>query len=81
MKVPAIGLAVALAWCVGVGAQGQQPPATTPAARTETHPDTDYAPPARTEPDRIPATGFVMPDVPDDWNKQTTYDGRLFSRG
>jgi len=32
MKAPAIGLTLALAVHCGVGAQSQQPPATTPAA-------------------------------------------------
>jgi hypothetical protein len=36
------------------------------------HPDTDYAEAVRPEPARLPATAFVMPDVPDDWNKATT---------
>jgi hypothetical protein len=79
MKAPAIGLTLALAIHCGVGAQSQQPPVATPAAPVESiHPDTDYVPPD-TEPDPIPATGFVVPDVPDDWNKKTAYDGRLFS--
>ena len=69
MKVPAIGLAVALAWSTGVSAQTRQPPP----------PDTDYVPPSTTEPGRLPATEFVLPDVPDDWNKRTASDGRLFS--
>jgi len=42
-------------------------------------PDTDYAPPATTNPARIPATGFVMPDLPDNWKDYTSYDGGLFS--
>jgi phosphate-selective porin OprO/OprP len=79
-KALAIGLTLALAIHCGVGAQSQQPPATRPPAPPESiHPDTDYVPPDKTEPARMPATGFVVPDVPDDWNKKTTYDGRLFS--
>jgi len=82
MKAPAIGLTIALALCAHVVAQGQQSPATSSTAATAwPHPDTDYATPIRMEPDRIPATGFVMPDVPDGWNEQTTYDGHLFSTG
>src|SRR5262245_15530557 len=42
-------------------------------------PDTDHAQPILPTPPRIPATGFVMPDVPDEWNRATSYDGRLFS--
>ncbi len=63
-----IGLTLALAWCCGVSAQGQQPLVAKPAAPTpteSTRPDTDYAPAIRTEADRIPATGFGMRDVPD----------------
>jgi phosphate-selective porin len=52
-------------------APGQKP--STPA------PDTDYVPPPATTPERIPATGFVMPDLPDEWKSATAYDGRLFS--
>ena len=48
-----------------------QPPAEPP------H-DTDYVPPPPV-PHRLPATDFVMPDVPDSWNTRTSYDGRLFS--
>jgi len=48
----------------------------------EAPPDTDYAPaqvplePGKTP---IPATGFMMPDVPDEWSRYTSYDGRAFS--
>jgi hypothetical protein len=42
-------------------------------------PDTDYAEPVPPMPERIPATGFLFPDVPDEWNHATSYDGRLFS--
>ncbi len=38
-----------------------------------------YSPAAPPTPARIPATGFVMPDLPDDWKNYTSYDGRLFS--
>src|SRR5262245_552954 len=41
--------------------------------------DTDYVPPILASPARIPATGFVMPDVPDEWKDRTSYDGRAFS--
>jgi phosphate-selective porin len=42
-------------------------------------PDTDYAPPPPTVPARIPATDFLLPDLPDDATNYTSYDGRLFS--
>jgi phosphate-selective porin len=42
-------------------------------------PDTDYAEPEPRTPPAIPATGFIMPDVPDNWSKDTSYDGRWFS--
>lgn len=60
--------ALGLLWPIESGAQGG-------------HADTDYVTPAPAQPvpARIPATGFVMPDVPDSWNRRTTYDGRLFS--
>jgi len=61
-------------------AQSQQPSPTRSVAPPEsTPPETDYAPATRAEANRIPATAFVMPDVPDDWNKRTAYDGRLVS--
>jgi len=31
--------------------------------------DTDYAEPERTAPMRIPATGFLPPNLPDAWNQ------------
>src|SRR5262245_19447134 len=40
--------------------------------------DTDYVPPAPT-PERIPATAFVMPDLPDSWKDYTSFEGRAFS--
>ena len=51
----------------------------TAAAQRQAPPDTDYAEPERPAPARIPATGFVMPDLPDDWKSRASYDGRLFS--
>jgi phosphate-selective porin len=45
----------------------------------ENPPDTDHAQPILPTLPRIPATGFVMPDVPDQWNRATSYDGRWFS--
>src|SRR5215471_3405886 len=42
-------------------------------------PNTDYAEPDPPTPPPLPARSFVMPDVPDDWNHFTTYDGRRFS--
>jgi phosphate-selective porin len=50
----------------------QQPPDDAP-------PDTDYATPAQPKPEPIPATGFLMPDVPDGWRSSTSYDSRWFS--
>jgi hypothetical protein len=48
---------------------GQATPATqtagAPQSATPAVPDTDYAPPSPTVPARIPATGFLMPDLPD----------------
>ncbi len=73
MKVPIISLVIALACCCGAGAQSQQAPVTTPTASTEsTHPDTDFLPQARTVPERLPATGFVMPDVLERGNTYTS---------
>jgi hypothetical protein len=43
------------------------------------HPNTDYAEPDPPTPPVLPATSFVMPDVPDGWNHYTTYDGQRFS--
>jgi phosphate-selective porin len=59
------------------GASPQQVAAQTTA--DDDTADTDYVQPVTTTPARIPATGFVMPDLPDSWNRHTTYDGRLFS--
>ena len=42
-------------------------------------PNTDYAESDPPAPPVVPATSFVMPDVPDDWNHFTSYDGRRFS--
>jgi len=42
------------------------------------HPDTDYAEP-EPPPQPLAATAFVMPDVPDDWNHYTTFDGTALS--
>lgn len=47
-------------------------------------PDGDFVPvdkpaPAKGQAPLIPASAFAMPDVPDDWNKKTTYDGRALS--
>src|SRR5262249_44441455 len=42
-------------------------------------PDVDFAPVDKPPASKIPATAFVMPDVPDEWNKKTTFDGRAFS--
>src|SRR5262245_25698740 len=79
-------LAVLLVFCLASSAWGQaapttpgrspQPPAQPPVI--ESPPDTDYAQPVPPPPS-IPATGFLMPDVPDDWTKKSSYDGRLFS--
>jgi phosphate-selective porin len=75
-----IALLPARAWAQAAAATpavaAQQPPnQATPGAAP---PDTDYAPPAP-PPAPIPATGFVMPDLPDPWKNYTSYDGRLFS--
>jgi len=51
----------------------QQPTPASP------RPNTDYAEPDPQAPPVVPATSFVMPDVPDDWNHFTSYDGRRFS--
>ena len=66
-----------LSLAVVATASAEQLPALKPAA--EVPPDTDYAEPAPATPPRIPATGFVMPDLPDKWNTYTSYDGRGFS--
>jgi hypothetical protein len=42
-------------------------------------PNTDYAEPDAPEPPPLPATSFVMPDLPDTWTRHTTYDGPRFS--
>jgi phosphate-selective porin len=80
MRAAAFCCAIVLAF--GLRAPAQDRPAQTPPASSSSeaqHPDTDYAPQVRTVPDRIPATGFVMPDVPDEWNNRTAYENRLFS--
>ena len=67
------------------GGQSVPPTAGNPqqsgaaAAPNPPPPDTDYAPPVPQSPLRLPATGFVMPDVPDTWGRFTSYDGRVFS--
>ena len=55
--------------------------------QTQPHvPDSDYIPadkpaPTAAGPVHLPATAFVMPDVPDSWNQATTYDSpKLFAR-
>jgi phosphate-selective porin OprO/OprP len=54
-------------------------------AQTQAHvPDSDYIPADKPEakvgePPHLPATAFVMPDVPDSWNRATTYDSRALS--
>lgn len=68
-------LAAALVLAVASTALGQ----TTAAL-----PDADFVPvdkpePRASQPPALPATAFVMPDVPDDWNKKTTFDSRAFS--
>jgi len=73
---------MAIVIATSAGAQTSSSAAQTSSAQqptTESAPDTDYAPPKPLTPARIPATGFVMPDVPDDWNRYTSFDGRLFS--
>jgi phosphate-selective porin len=60
------------------------PPAITPQAPKQAPanpapPDTDYAPPPPAVPARIPATGFVMPDLPDNTKNYTSYDSRWVS--
>src|SRR5262245_12302613 len=79
MRAAAIGFAVLLA--LGARARAQDRPTQVPVSSSSEaqHPDTDYAEPVRTEPVRIPATGFVMPDVPDAWSNDTSYNGRFFS--
>jgi phosphate-selective porin len=80
------GMAALLTVAIVAGARAQSPPgkAAAPqrpagAQQTDDRPDTDYAEPVAKAPARIPATGFLMPDVPDEWNHKTSYDGRLFS--
>jgi len=66
--VSAIGLAIVVALHADARVQSQQPSPNKSVAPTESTPlETDYAPPTRAEADRILGTGFVMPDVPDDW--------------
>lgn len=76
-----LGLIIALLLGSSVlSAQGVPPPASASAASTESaHPDTDYMTPVKTEPERVSATGFVVPDLPDEWNKKTAYDGKSFA--
>ena len=64
-----MGLLIAIAG----PAAAQQPTPASP------RPNTDYAEPDPQAPPVVPATSFVMPDVPDDWNHFTSYDGRRFS--
>src|SRR5262245_45051280 len=79
MRAAVIGFTILLA--LGSPARAQERPTQAPASppADAQHPDTDYAEPVRTEPVRIPATGFVMPDVPDAWSNDTSYNGRFFS--
>jgi phosphate-selective porin len=59
--------------------QAAAPPHAPKQTPPPTVPDTDYVPPAPATPPPIPATGFVMPDLPDNWKTYTSYDSRLFS--
>lgn len=73
-RLAALALGLALASAAMAGAQG--------APGSEAPPDSDYVPaqvPEKPGQTPIPATGFAMPDVPDDWNRYTSYDGRGFS--
>jgi phosphate-selective porin len=72
-SLAAAGVVLLIVSAVRVDAQNAQKPGA------ETAPDTDYAEPKPVTPARIPATGFVMPDVPDGWNRYTSFDGHLFS--
>src|SRR5262245_15577692 len=84
--VAVVGVTIALVAAVSNSALAQPTPATpAPAIGQSTGQsagsapaDTDYVPPAPT-PERIPATDFVMPDLPDSWKDYTSYDGRAFS--
>jgi phosphate-selective porin len=58
-------------------ATAQQP--SNPASQRQAPADTDYAQPETAKPEPIPATGFLMPDLPDKTKSYTSYDGRLFS--
>jgi hypothetical protein len=62
---------------------------STSAATAQTPPHVplgDYIPADKPVPTvagtpHLPATAFIMPDVPDSWNQATTYDGsKLFAR-
>jgi hypothetical protein len=55
------------------------PPLSAQQAGTPQQPNTDFAPADPQTPQRLPATGFAMPDVPDEWNDSTSYDSRWFS--
>jgi len=80
-RLVAMQVVVLLGACGHATAQDRtsQPPAPPAGTEAPLRSDTDYAPPPPAQPSPIPATGFVMPDVPDDWNRRTTYSSRLFS--
>jgi phosphate-selective porin len=62
-----------------VNPAGAQSSPTLAAEDAQNPPDTDYVPPVEQAPARIPATAYLMPDLPDEWNEATSYDGRGFS--
>lgn len=66
----------ALCALLATPALGQTAQSSTP--QVQRPPDGDFIPLDKTA-TMIPATAFVMPDVPDDWNKKGSYDGRGFS--
>src|SRR5262245_30736262 len=69
---------IAILAAAHVSAQTAQPAAQqTPSDQPPV--DTDYEPQILASPARIPATGFVMPDLPDGWKDRSSYDGRAFS--
>src|SRR5262245_33138097 len=80
-------IAALVAACLAAAPVRAQSVANVPSSQqqavtqTDATPDTDYAPPAPKAPERIPSTGFVMPDAPDAWNRATSYQGRLFTTG
>ena len=81
------GVLIAVWVPAGARAQTGPPkpgPPTQPQAGQLTHDptpvDTDYAEPVAKTPPVIPATRFVMPDLPDPWTAEyPAYEGRLFS--